>query len=98
MNRTMWRRIVQTIRKVDHLVPRIGRRCRYSDGLVVKLWLWASGMIVDVLGVQAGNYSIDSARRLPSVSQLSRRLRTACTGDAAADQRDADRDRTDVYR
>jgi hypothetical protein len=78
MDRTMWRKIVWAIRKVDGQVPRVGRRCRYSDKLVVKLWLWAVWHDRPLYwACQRSHCSgLFRPRRLPSVSQFSRRLRT----------------------
>lgn len=76
-----WRILYSTIRRVANTIPRAGRRCRYSDVLIVSMLFWA------VAHDRPMSWACDHRhyhgpfrpRLLPSVSQFSRRLRSPRT-------------------
>lgn len=41
MNRNIWRILVNAVRSADRRAPRMGRRCRFSDQQIVKMYLWS---------------------------------------------------------
>ncbi len=78
MDSHVWRVIYQAIREVNRAVPRMGRRSTYSDVLIVGMYMWAVGHDRPLCwACDRGNYgSCFRPRRLPSVSQFSRRVRS----------------------
>lgn len=78
MDRTIWVNLVSAVRHVDRLVPPRGRRRPYSDRLVLKLCLWAAWHDRPMYwACQRAHFNrLFRPRRLPSVSQFSRRLRS----------------------
>ena len=71
-----WRLVYQTIRKMDRIIPREGRRKRYSDVLVVGMYLWTVWHDRPMSwACNRDNYtSLFRPRKLPSVSQFCRRV------------------------
>lgn len=73
-----WSVVYAEIRSADRAFPRTGRRKKYTDVLIVTLYLWA--VVHDRPMCWACRRSSFNRtfrpRRLPSVSQLSRRIRT----------------------
>ncbi len=78
MDRQGWQVVYAMIRSVDRAVPRTGRRTVYSDVLIVSMFLWAVGHDRPMCwACQRANYGgMFRPRRLPSVSQFSRRIRS----------------------
>lgn len=73
-----WRTVYAMIRSVDRMIPRTGRKKRYSDTLIVGMFLWAVGHDRPLCwGCRRSSYtSLFRPRRLPSVGQFSRRIRS----------------------
>ena len=73
-----WRVVYAMIRSVDRAIPRTGRKKRYSDVLIVAMFLWAVGHDRPLCwACRRSSYaSVFRPRRLPSVSQFSRRIRS----------------------
>lgn len=79
MDRAIWKLITRTIRAADRVVPRTGRRPKYSDAQIVKMHFhsvahdkprsWACDRKHDVGGFYR-------PRTLPSISQFCRRLKS----------------------
>jgi len=78
MDSHVWRVIYQNLGRVDKELPRFGRRPVYSDRLIIAMYLWS--VMHDrplCWACQRDNYgSSFRPRRLPSVSQFCKRLKT----------------------
>lgn len=79
MDCELWRIVTRTVVRVNRQLPRIGRRPRYSDVLMVRMMLWTVWHDRPLSwGCDRRHYgSLFRPRQLPSVSQFCRRLRTA---------------------
>ena len=79
MDAETWRALAAAVKSADRRVPRTGRRMRYPDALIVKMYLWS------VWGDRPLCWACDPEhynrrfrpRQLPSVSQFTRRVKTA---------------------
>lgn len=73
-----WRLVYQTIRKVDRQVPKFGRRPTYPDTLIVAMYVWSVAHDRPLCwACDRRNYnSCFRPRRLPSVSQFCKRIKT----------------------
>ncbi len=73
-----WRVVYAMIRSVDRAIPRTGRKKRYSDVLIVAMFLWAVEHDRPLCwACRRSSYASGfRPRRLPSVSQFSRRIRS----------------------
>jgi hypothetical protein len=78
MDSHVWREVYQTIRLVDRQIPRIGRRPTYSDVLIVAMYLWsvAHDRPLCWAGQRSSYGGCFRPRRLPSVSQFCKRIKT----------------------
>ncbi len=78
MDSHMWRVIYQTIKQVDRTLPRVGRRLIYSDVLIVAMYVWSVWHDRPLSwACDRGHYSSRfRPRRLPSVSQFCRRIKS----------------------
>ena len=78
MDSHTWKVIYQCIRRADRSIPRFGRRARYSDGQIVAMYVWS--VMHDrplCWACNRENYtSRYRPRRLPSVSQFCKRIKT----------------------
>ena len=78
MEHETWKRLCCAVRSADRRVPRTGRRKRFSDQRIVKMYLWA------VQCDRPMSWACDRRhytrwmrpKQLPSISQFSRRLRS----------------------
>jgi hypothetical protein len=78
MDSHTWKLVYQCIRRADRSIPRFGRRARYSDGQIVAMYMWS--VMHDrplCWACNRENYSSRyRPRRLPSVSQFCKRIKT----------------------
>jgi hypothetical protein len=77
MDRDIWTILMNSLRRVERRIPRPGRRCCYSDRLIVKMLLWAVGHDRPMCWAcrREHYHTVFRPKRLPSISQFSRRLR-----------------------
>lgn len=82
MDKCQWKVIRIAIRAADRSIPRIGRRPTYSDQLIVKMFFWSVAHDRPrCWACRRTSYNaIMRPRRLPSVSQFCKRLKTARVG------------------
>lgn len=78
MDRRMWQIVTRTVVAVNRAIPQVGRRPQYSDVQIVRMYFWAVWHDRPMCwACEALHYNrLFHPRRLPSVSQFSRRLRT----------------------
>lgn len=79
MDKLVWASIRAAIRSADRSIPRLGRRPRYSDRLIVKMYFWCVAHDRPLCWA-CGHDNYGSLMRpgeLPSVSQFCKRLKTA---------------------
>ena len=78
MDRGIWRLLVAAVRSADRRVVRSGRRPRYSDQRVVKMYLWSVWHDRPLCwACDKRHYStMFRPSQLPSVSQFCRRMKT----------------------
>ena len=78
MDQRIWRIVTNVIVRINRKLARVGRRPQYSDVLIVRMFLWAVWHDRPMVwACDRRHYgSLFRPRRLPSVSQFSRRLRT----------------------
>lgn len=78
MDSHVWKVIYQTIRRADRSIPRSGRRPTYSDGLIVAIYVWSVWHDRPLCWacVRQNYSSCFRPRRLPSVSQFCKRIKT----------------------
>ena len=78
MDQNIWSIITKTIVSVNRSIERTGRRPRYSDVLIMRMYLWAVHHDRPMFwACDRRNYdTLFRPRALPSVSQFSRRLKT----------------------
>lgn len=78
MDSHVWRRVYSTVRSVDRSVPRTGRSKRFSDVLIVGIYLWSvwhdRPLCWACDRIHYG--SLFRPRRLPSVSQSCTRIKS----------------------
>ena len=79
MDSHVWREVYQTIRRVDRGIPRLGRHPTYSDVLVVAMYVWSVAHDRPLCwACKRSSYGgCFRPRRLPSVSQFCKRLKSA---------------------
>lgn len=79
MDSHVWRLVCATVRSVNRSVPREGRSKRYSDVLIVGMYLWAVWHDRPLCwSCERVHYtSLFRPKRLPSVSQFCKRIQTA---------------------
>ena len=79
MSSHVWRLIYQMVRRVDSAIRRTGRKRRYSDGQIVGMYLWSVAWDRPMSWCcDRSNYNqLFQPRRLPSISQFCRRIKTA---------------------
>ena len=77
MDRQLWRIVTRAIVRVNRQLPRDGRRPRYSDVLIVRMFLWSVWHERPMVwACDRQHYTgLFRPRRLPSVSQFCRRLK-----------------------
>ena len=78
MDSHVWRLVYATVRSVDRSVPREGRSKRYSDVLIVGMYLWSVWHDRPLCwACDRCHYgSLFRPRRLPSVSQFCKRMQS----------------------
>jgi len=78
MDSHVWKVMYQSIRRADRCIPRFGRRPRYNDGLIVAMYVWSVWHDRPLCwACDRQNYSsCFRPRRLPSVSQFCKRIKT----------------------
>ena len=78
MDIVIWRALTAAVRSADQRVPRRGRRPRYSDALVTRMYLWSVWHDRPLCwACNRAHYNrMFRPRQLPSVSQFSRRVKT----------------------
>jgi len=78
MDHTMWRIVTRTVVAVNRALARTGRRPRYSDVQIVRMYFWAVWHDRPLCwACDRLHYNrLFHPRHLPSISQFSRRLRT----------------------
>ena len=78
MDNHVWKVMYESIRRADRCIPRFGRRPRYSDGLIVAMYVWSVWHDRPLCwACDRQNYSsCFRPRRLPSVSQFCKRIKT----------------------
>lgn len=78
MDSHIWRVVYKVIRQADRGIPRCGRRPQYSDALIVAIYLWSVAHDRPLCwACERSNYaSCFRPRRLPSVSQFCRRIKS----------------------
>ena len=78
MDSHIWKVVYQTIRCGDRSIPRSGRRPTYSDGLIVAIYVWSVWHDRPLCWacVRQNYSSCFRPRRLPSVSQFCKRIKT----------------------
>ena len=83
MDKRIWSIITKAIVKVNRSIPRTGRRPKYSDVLIVRMYFWSVWNDRPLCwACQRTHYhSLFRPRTLPSVSQFCRRVRTARVED-----------------
>lgn len=79
MDSHVWRTIYQMILAADRSIPRFGRKPSYSDALIVGMYVWSVGHDRPLCwACQRKHYtSCFRPRKLPSVSQFCRRIKTS---------------------
>ena len=82
MDKDVWMVIRLTIRAADRSIPRTGRRPRFGDQLIVKMYFWlvAHDRPLSWACRRSSYSAIMRPRRLPSVSQFCKRLKTERVG------------------
>jgi hypothetical protein len=77
MDRQLWHIVTRAIVRVNRQLPRDGRRPRYSDVLIVRMFLWSAWHERPMVwACDRQHYTgLFRPRRLPSVSQFCRRLK-----------------------
>ncbi len=78
MDTEVWRVLVAAVKSADRRIPRCGRRPRYSDALIVKLYLWSAWHDRPLCwACDPSHYNrMLRPRQLPSVSQFTRRVKS----------------------
>ena len=78
MDKRIWSIITRTIVRVNRRLPRGGRRPRYSDVTIARMYLWCIGHDRPLCWAarRENNTYLFRPRRLPSRSQFCRRVRT----------------------
>ena len=79
MDERVWKVIRVAIRTADRSIPRIGRRPRFGDQLIVRMYFWSVAHDRPrCWACRRESYSrLLRPRALPSVSQFCKRLRSA---------------------
>ena len=78
MDRELWRTVLSEVKRAARRVPRVGRRPRFADWLIVALYIWS------VWHDRCLSWACDRShygplfrpRKLPSISQFTRRVKT----------------------
>lgn len=78
MDRELWTLVFSTLRRVERTLPRAGRRPLYPDRLIVAMYLWSVWHDRPLCwACDRSHYgSLFRPRKLPSVSQFTRRIKT----------------------
>ena len=79
MDTEIWRVLVAAVKSADRRVRRTGRRPEYTDALIVKMYLWSVWYDRPLCwACDRDHYNrMFRPRQLPSVSQFTRRVKTA---------------------
>lgn len=79
MDTKIWKLICRAIRSADRRIPHTGRRPKYTDQQVVKMYLWSVGHDRPLCwACDRGHYTtIYRPKQLPSISQFCRRVKTS---------------------
>jgi hypothetical protein len=78
IDRQIWTRVIQAIRRAAKAVGRIGRKCVYRDGLIAAMYLWCVWHDRPLCWAcdRLHYNTLFRPRKLPSVSQFTRRVKT----------------------
>jgi len=79
MDTEIWRALVAAVKSADRRIPRLGRRPTYTDARIVKMYLWSVWRDRPLCwACDRRHYNrMFRPRQLPSVSQFTRRVKTA---------------------
>ena len=79
MDSHVWRTVYQMIVAEDRSIPHVGRKPKYTDVLIVGMYVWSVGHDRPLCwACRRANYSsCFRPRKLPSVSQFCRRIKTS---------------------
>ena len=79
MSSHVWKVVYQAIKDADRGVPKVGRKCVYSDVLVVAMYVWSvmHDRPLCWAAERSSYYGPFRPRLLPSRSQFGRRIKTA---------------------
>ncbi len=82
MDKRIWSIITRMVVSVNRSIPRSGRRPKYPDALIVRMYFWSAWNDRPLCwACQRSHYgSLFRPRLLPSISQFSRRMRTDRVG------------------
>ena len=74
----VWARVVAAVKAAARAVGRVGRKCVYSDQLIVLMYLWCVWHDRPLCWAadRAHYNTLFRPRKLPSVSQFTRRVKT----------------------
>jgi hypothetical protein len=86
MDRDVWRRLVRAVCSADRRVPRVGRRPRYTDTLILKMLLWCVWHDRPLCWACRWEHYTTGfrPRQVPSISQFCRRVKTPRVGQMLA--------------
>jgi hypothetical protein len=78
MDAKIWKLICKAIHSADRRIPRRGRRSKYTDQQIAKMYLWSAGHDRPLCwACNRDHYAtIYRPRQLPSISQFCRRIKT----------------------
>lgn len=79
MDTEVWRALIAAVKSAERRIPRRGRRPTYTDALIVKLYLWSVWHDRPLCWACDRNHynRMFRPRQRPSVSQFTRRVKTA---------------------
>jgi len=79
MDRTIWKIVLQSIHRASRQLPKPTRRPQFSDSLIVAMFLWSLWQHRPLCwACQRCHYgALFRPRKLPSISQFTRRIKTA---------------------
>lgn len=77
MDANIWKLICRALHSADRRIPRRGRRSKYTDQQIVKMYLWSAGHDRPLCwACNRSHYAtIYRPRQLPSISQFCRRVK-----------------------
>src|SRR6478672_7645107 len=87
LDRDIWTNVMHAVKRAAKAVGRTGRRCVYADALIAAMYLWCVWHDRPLYwACDRGHYNtLFRPRKLPSVSQFTRRVKTAALRRPPAD-------------